>query len=214
MMASRPAEHWENRYREGDVPWDAGRPEPRITELVEGLAAPARLALDLGCGTGENTAWLAESGWCALGLDVAGAGLAEARRRHAGRAAFARADVRRPLPVSPGSAGIAIDRGCFHVLGPLDRHAFARHVAEAMAPGGWWVLLCGNADEARAAGEEGPPQLGAGAVVAPVEPFFALHRLEAARFTGADGRATHLAWRSVWRRRAEPSRDDAAATPG
>ena len=55
--------------------------------LLEGLLAPfatARSALEVGCGTGHFTRWLASRLPRVVGLDRAPAMLAEARRRHPG----------------------------------------------------------------------------------------------------------------------------------
>jgi len=55
--------------------------------------------------------------------------------------------------------------------------------------------------EQRAEGEEGPPQLTAEQVVAPIEPYFEVQRLEQRQFTGSGGQPTHLAWKAILRRR-------------
>ena len=207
MAEPRPASHWEQRYAEGDLPWDARRPEARLTELARTLTPPTSIALDLGCGHGDNALWLARQGYDALGIDVAPTAIAgAAKRAHAAdihTARFCCASVLEPLPVQRGAVGLALDRGCFHVLADADRARYVAHVGAAMAAGGWWLILCGNADEPRAEGEVGPPQLNADQLVQPLRPWFELHRLERCRFSGADGRPTHLAWRALCRRRAD-----------
>lgn len=40
--------------------------------------------VDVGCGSGRDAAWLAETGFDVLGVDASGGLLAEARRRHPG----------------------------------------------------------------------------------------------------------------------------------
>jgi SAM-dependent methyltransferase len=204
-METRPAEHWDRRYREDDLPWDVRRPEPRLIELIEQLDPPSRIALDLGCGTGDNAMELARRRFTAVGVDVAGRAVELARRRAEegglDNVRFECASVLEPLPVTPETAGVAVDRGCFHTLGEADRQTYARRVSEALAPGGWWLLLSGNADEDRAEGEEGPPQMAAMDVVQAVEPAFQIHRLERSRFTGSEGQPGALAWRGVFQRR-------------
>jgi malonyl-CoA O-methyltransferase len=75
--------------------------------------APLRLAgravLEIGCGTGANTAWLAERSGSVLGLDLSREMLrrAEARVR-AAHVRFARHDVRAAWPVGDGSVGVVI----------------------------------------------------------------------------------------------------------
>jgi methyl halide transferase len=203
-MSSTP-EHWDERYRGGDLPWDIRRPETQLTEIVTKLSLPRSIALDLGCGTGENTRWLARHGYEAIGIDISSEAIRIAlqRTKEEGVAAarFFCGSVTDPLPVTPETVGLALDRGCFHALAEDERPILARQVAVALAEGGWWLILCGNADQHRAEGEEGPPRLQAREVIEPVDAAFEVHALERSHFTGADGRPGHLAWRAVLRKR-------------
>jgi len=205
MIDTRPAEHWDQRYLDNDLPWDTRRPEPRLTELVTALDVPRAVAMDMGCGTGDNAMWLAQNGFETIGVDLSAVAIETARAR-AGEAGlnnvrFESGSVLDELPVERGSVGVVLDRGCFHAIGDDDRGLYARRVAEALAPGGWWLMMCGNADEQRAEGEEGPPQLSATRIAGVVEEHFEIHALERSRFTASDGQAKRMAWRGVLRRR-------------
>jgi Tellurite resistance protein TehB len=51
-------------YRLGFVPWDGHPLATSLRALVEGDGAlAAGTALDLGCGTGDNSIYLAKHGW-------------------------------------------------------------------------------------------------------------------------------------------------------
>ena len=64
--------------------WDRTLPPPGLVELIEGPSRlPPRRALDLGCGTGTETIYLARHGWDATGVDLVPRALAIARRRAA-----------------------------------------------------------------------------------------------------------------------------------
>ncbi|MGB9307685.1 MAG: class I SAM-dependent methyltransferase, partial [Mycobacterium sp.] len=58
-------------YRLGLIIWRRDTPPTELVALVEGLAAlPAGRALDLGCGTGTDTIYLATHGWDVTGVDM------------------------------------------------------------------------------------------------------------------------------------------------
>ena len=73
-------------YLFGYAPWDRwrGKPLRRLRELFEGPQAlrPGRV-LDLGCGMGRATIYLAQQGWKATGVDAVERALRVARRRAA-----------------------------------------------------------------------------------------------------------------------------------
>ncbi len=72
---------WEQRYRSGERSKDdlEDRPTPLLVETA-GRLAPGK-ALDLACGTGRNSLWLAERGWNVTAVDGAPAALAVLRER-------------------------------------------------------------------------------------------------------------------------------------
>jgi malonyl-CoA O-methyltransferase len=65
--------------------------------------------LDLGCGTGRHTLWLAESGAHVTAIDFSENMLAEARRkRGVERVRFRRHDLHEPLPFAAGQFDLAV----------------------------------------------------------------------------------------------------------
>ena len=100
-------------------PWDTGITPPEVIEAVEGPNAlmPGR-ALDLGCGTGTNSLYLARHGWQVVGVDLAATAIRQARRKakKAGLSVeFHTADVTRLDFLQP-PFDLALDIGCFHAL--------------------------------------------------------------------------------------------------
>jgi len=126
-------------YRAGRTPWDTGVTPPEVVDLIEGpdALAPGR-ALDLGCGTGTNLAYLAEHGWNATGVEADGRAFQAAQRRLArvSGARVHRGDVTRLDDIRlDGPFDLVLDIGCFHSVAPARRDACASGVARLTAPG-------------------------------------------------------------------------------
>ncbi|MBV9123202.1 MAG: class I SAM-dependent methyltransferase, partial [Planctomycetes bacterium] len=117
---------------------------------------PPCRALELGCGTGTNSVYLAQQGFEVTGLDIAPQALERARSR--ARAAgvsvrFLEADVLAPPELGEPFA-FFFDRGCYHVVRREKPHDYAPAVARLLAVGALGLVLAGNAREPH---DPGPP---------------------------------------------------------
>jgi SAM-dependent methyltransferase len=152
------AEHrdWNESYRDGDLPWDTGRPSSELQRVfIANRIQPCR-ALELGCGTGTNSVWLAQQGFEVTGVDVAPLAVerAEERAQAAGvKVRFVVADVLH-LPQLNGSFAFFFDRGCYHAVRRDAAEQYAPAVARQLASGGRGLILAGNAREPH---DPGPP---------------------------------------------------------
>jgi SAM-dependent methyltransferase len=99
-VAGRGPEGWDERYRErGPEP---GPPEQALVAALSPLR-PGR-AVDLGCGTGRHTLWLATRGWCVTAVDFSAVGVERGRaaaERRGLSVDWVVADVRHWGPPSP-----------------------------------------------------------------------------------------------------------------
>lgn len=138
---------WEERYRSGPRPWDTNTTPPEVVDFwTLGHLPPSGLALDIGCGTGTNAAYLAGLGLAAVGVDLSLNALLLADQRRESlppavqqRLVFAQADVSR-LPFANANAVYILDVGCFHALPRSLRQDYAHGVARTLAPGGYYHL--------------------------------------------------------------------------
>lgn len=64
--------------------WEEEQPEPEDLQTIVRRYFRHGVTVDVGCGSGRDAAWLADSGFTVVGVDAAPALLAEATRRHAG----------------------------------------------------------------------------------------------------------------------------------
>lgn len=134
-------------YRLGFTPWDGHPLAQSLRNLVEGNnfsdsqsspALPAAAALELGCGTGDASIYLAKHGWQVTAVDFVPTALDKARAKaHAENVDvnFVHADVRqlRQAGIS-GPMRLIVDNGCLHNMNDDDRDAYVREVSAVAAP--------------------------------------------------------------------------------
>jgi SAM-dependent methyltransferase len=72
---------WNDRYRDGDLPWDTGRPSSELQRVLGRNAIKPCRAFELGCGTGTNSVCLAQQGFEVTGVDVAPLAMERAKER-------------------------------------------------------------------------------------------------------------------------------------
>jgi tellurite methyltransferase len=127
---------WEERYRSGEFcTGDAqGSPTPLLVETARRL--PPGRALDLACGIGRNTLWLAEHGWRVSAVDGATSAIELLRRRASERGLTIDAKVadieRGEYRIEPASWDLITI--CYY----LQRDLF-QQAKEGLVPGG--ILL-------------------------------------------------------------------------
>jgi SAM-dependent methyltransferase len=142
---AHPHAAFRHLYAGGAAPWDIGRPQPGMVALDDaGMFGPS--VLDVGCGTGELSIFLASRGHAVVGVDAVPAPIEQARQKAEQRsvkATFVVADVLEVLARLDGRPFDAVvDVGFFHALGDEDRVTFARELADVMAAGGVYAMLC------------------------------------------------------------------------
>lgn len=129
-------------YRIGFTPWD-GHPLARsVRDLVEGTGDTAPLAagsaLELGCGTGDCSIYLAQHGWRVTAVDFVAKPLERARAKatKAGAAVdFVQADVTQLSRAGIGANfELIVDNACLHNMSDADRDAYVREVSAVAGP--------------------------------------------------------------------------------
>lgn len=182
---------WERTYEETsyrELPWFSPRPYRWVVRAVrERWLRPRSWVLDVGCGAGTNSIFLARAGFRVCGIDLAPGAIAVAKRR-AARAGltidFRVADVLK-LPFPTASFGGAIDVGCFHTFDPPLRPSFSRELARVLRPGGRYAISWIGREHA---GTLGPPHRpGLDEVTEALEDRFLFLRCEFHRGTRTTG---------------------------
>ncbi|WP_084413420.1 class I SAM-dependent methyltransferase [Desulfovirgula thermocuniculi] len=193
--------HYKKRYETGDTPWDIGKPDFNLIQTVTTMAIRPCKALDIGCGTGDNSIWLAQNNFDVVGIDTSEIAIQKAIEK------ASKANVKCTFIVTDflknkiGGApfGFAFDRGCFHLLNSdEERKIFAKNVADHLEKDGLWLSIIGNADEQRDG--PGPPQRTARDIVNSVEPYFEILSLVSGHF-GSNRPNPPRAWVCLMRKR-------------
>lgn len=130
--------NWDDRWRDGDTPWDHCEPAPPLLELLDsehGDYLMGRRVLVPGCGSGEDVRALARVGANATGLDISAAATTRAREMD-------------PTPGAKFENGSFFDwvsepfdaiweHTCFCAIEPADRVQYAAACARLIRPGGF-----------------------------------------------------------------------------
>jgi len=132
---------WERRYRRkqgADFIWYLDRAPTELVELVESHGTPGSAALDLGCGPGVITAYLAGHFAHTVGLDIAHAACRQAlqRARDEGVAPTFVVAEAPTLPFRSEAFSFIFDRGCLQAIPRAGWPTYFDEISRTLRPGG------------------------------------------------------------------------------
>jgi SAM-dependent methyltransferase len=158
-----------------DLPWHDPEPPTLLVDALDHRAPPGR-ALDVGCGAGTYSLYMADRGYDVTAIDFMPQAIDMVRRRAAEadqQIDVVHADVRTWTP--DASFDVILDVGCLHSLPLSERGAYRRQLCRWLAPGGDFILIhCGS----RGWWDRwpiGPHRIGRQAVVDLFSPELTLH---------------------------------------
>ncbi|MFC4561848.1 class I SAM-dependent methyltransferase [Nocardiopsis mangrovi] len=130
---------WERHY--GARRAGGERANPLLVETAEPL--PPGAALDLGCGAGGDTVWLARRGWDVTAVDISATAVERLRGRArdlgiGGRVTAERHDLARSFPAGDFDL---VSAQYLHTPFPLPRSRVLRTAARALRPGGLLLIV-------------------------------------------------------------------------
>ena len=136
-MAGPTKEFWDQRFSEGNTPWDRGETSPQLHAwLKAGVLAPCRVLIP-GCGAGYEAATLAAAGFDVTALDYSSEAVARTQRRLDDarlRASVIEADALAWRPAQPFDA--VYEQTCLCALYPDHWRAYADQLHRWLKPDG------------------------------------------------------------------------------
>ncbi len=125
--------------------WDTGTTPPQLAEAFAQDSILPGAALDLGCGTGTHTIFMAQQGRMAIGIDYVPEAIARARKKArqngiADKAQFLVGDATRLDKLSLPPCSFALDVGCFHGLDRQEQQRYVEGLSAVLRPGGQYLV--------------------------------------------------------------------------
>ena len=126
-------------------PWEIGGPQPAMSALLAQFP-PTDPILDVGCGSGDLTIYLAQLGHQVIGIDFVEAAVANAQEKVRSLPAkvaclldFQVADALKPSLLQR-QFGSVVDSGFFHLFDPDQCDRFVDDLGLTLLPGGRYYL--------------------------------------------------------------------------
>ncbi|MEM8550022.1 MAG: methyltransferase domain-containing protein [Verrucomicrobiota bacterium] len=127
---------WEERWQNGDTPWDRGEAAPPLLEYLEREPVEG-LVLVPGCGSGHEVRALAKQGAKVAGMDLARTALEKASSyERIGSETYLMADFLKLPEKLYGSFDWLVEHTCFCAIDPDRREDYVQAAKQALKPGG------------------------------------------------------------------------------
>lgn len=198
-MASDTQQMFDRMYKLPITVWGDRRIPPELRGLAED-AGRAGKALELGCGTGAFSIFLARQGFTVTGVDFAPTAIrkAKARATSAGASAqFMVGDVTR-LDDLDDQFDIALDIGCFHCLNAAQQRNYALELARLTRQGSTLLIW----------GLNSPPPMGRDSLSPSIVQEVFATGFDLSRFEESRRRLGRSRWYWLTRRRVPERRPD------
>ena len=135
---------WDKAYLTGEYKkhWHYSHPSQELATLLASGVVRKGEALDIGCGTGTETVFLAKAGFKAYGLDISNEAIRLARRtaRERGLRVVFQVGTALDMPYSKSKFTLLNDRGCLHNLPVNDWRGYVAEVARVAKTGAHFLL--------------------------------------------------------------------------
>ena len=140
------------RLPQKDIPWNIEEPPSALVELVEtGKIRPCK-AVDLGCGSGNSTIYLAKKGFEVTGVDISLTAIRIAKenaKRRGVECSFIVGDVLGDLKEVNETFDFAYDWELLHHIFPEQRLKYVKNVCALLNPKGHYLSVCFSEEDSQ-----------------------------------------------------------------
>ena len=128
-----------------EIPWNIETPPDVLTKLVESGELKSCKTIDLGCGTGNYSIYLANGGFDVTGLDISSTAINVAKENAKNKGVkcnFLVADVLGNFNEVNGTFDFAYDWELLHHIFPEQRETYIKNVYKILNPKGKYLSVC------------------------------------------------------------------------
>ncbi len=140
--------YWESMYQKplSEISWEIEQPPQELVELIESkkIQSPSRV-LDLGCGTGNYSVYLARSNFQVTGIDISEEAIRIAQKRAEKEKLpiqFISADLFSMPPTYTHRFDFILDYSVLHHIPIIRTREYARFMFQVLDHGGKMLLVC------------------------------------------------------------------------
>jgi SAM-dependent methyltransferase len=149
---------WEKEYQNPQLVSKGEKPQKDVLRLFkylkkeQGVEFDGLQVLDLGCGTGRNSNYLAGRRAVVSGLEISETAISLAKRRAAEEGVqvdYRKQDIGAAYPYEDNQFDLVIDITASNSLDEQGRAVYLKEVARTLAPGGFFLVraLCKDGDK-------------------------------------------------------------------
>lgn len=148
LLEKRDKEWWDNFYSDKakPIPFFKNIPDENLTSYFNrGLIKPGR-ALDIGCGNGRNSFYLAQKGMEVYGVDFSKTSIDWAKQTAKGESKKVNflCESIFDFQDKPESFDFIYDSGCLHHIKPHRRTQYLKTILKYLKPEGYFGMICFN----------------------------------------------------------------------
>jgi ubiquinone/menaquinone biosynthesis C-methylase UbiE len=138
---------WDEYYQKyplDELGWELGKPRPLLVEYVKKGLVKKGKALDLCCGAGTNTVYMAKKDFDVVAIDISPTAIKIAKKKaQQGRVSIDfLMESFTDLSFEDEAFNFVFDMGCFHHVEVQDRAKFIKGVFRVLKKEGIYMLTC------------------------------------------------------------------------